>query len=572
MRTTLYIIRLLLCLGVSACTPPTESLNTYPITVSGNQCIAYVCNNPHLNSRTIEEDTLLQNGSRISFYLKGAIETDTQLELENGIWKGALPDLGTPAPSSVDVTAVYPVLENPDNPYTTEGELTDVCYDEQTTTPHTIKLTFKHLFARLSIELSESLQHQLEYISIVPQQKITGISLFPLKLEYGNTDLPVTKLSKNTSGIYTLIIPPHESQTCMISLQMSDGKVYSTKISNQLIENGTHYYCKITSQEDGKGIFTPEDFIKFSELMFSSSGTDKELEKFYTMENGVRVFHLRNDLSFTKEQSARLKQIGISNKYAFNNVLNGHNHTVSGIVLDRNIVENTLIKYIGEKGVVENLILDKISIINKDRYFSTGLFCIYNQGTIRNCKVKNCLIKSDHTTSQSNGGVGFICKNNNGIIYNCVITNSTIAYKNRNIGGIIYSGIGTILNCAVSNIDLSLCTEKGGLCNYLSDSSIQNCHIYDKGASQWTKYGSLVYAINNGNISNCFSIEEGQKKAVYDTSGEAITGASLYPETESQQTVEKLNQWIETTGKELYPDLNFKRWILTPEGIPTLQD
>lgn len=572
MRTTLYIIRLLLCLGVSACTPSTESLNTYPITVSGNQCIAYVCNNPHLNSRTIEEDTLLQNGSKISFYLKGTIETDTQLELENGIWKGALPDLGTPAPSSVDVTAVYPVLENPDNPYTTEGELTDVCYDEQTTAPHTIKLTFKHLFARLSIELSESLQHQLEYISIVPQQKITGISLFPLKLEYGNTDLPVTKLSKNTSGIYTLIIPPHESQTCMISLQMSDGKVYSTKISNQLIENGTHYYCKITSQEDGKGIFTPEDFIKFSELMFSSSGTDKELEKFYTMENGVRVFHLRNDLSFTKEQSARLKQIGISNKYAFNNVLNGHNHTVSGIVLDRNIVENTLIKYIGEKGVVENLILDKISIINKDRYFSTGLFCIYNQGTIRNCKVKNCLIKSDHTTSQSNGGVGFICKNNNGIIYNCVITNSTIAYKNRNIGGIIYSGIGTILNCAVSNIDLSLCTEKGGLCNYLSDSSIQNCHIYDKGASQWTKYGSLVYAINNGNISNCFSIEEGQKKAVYDTSGEAITGASLYPETESQQTVEKLNQWIETTGKELYPDLNFKRWILTPEGIPTLQD
>lgn len=572
MRTTLYIIRLLLCLGVSACTPSTESLNTYPITVSGNQCIAYVCNNPHLNSRTIEEDTLLQNGSKISFYLKGAIETDTQLELENGIWKGALPDLGTPAPSSVDVTAVYPVLENPDNPYTTEGELTDVCYDEQTTAPHTIKLTFKHLFARLSIELSESLQHQLEYISIVPQQKITGISLFPIKLEYGNTDLPVTKLSKNTSGIYTLIIPSHESQTCMISLQMSDGKVYSTKISNQLIENGTHYYCKITSQEDGKGIFTPEDFIKFSELMFSSSGTDKELEKFYTMENGVRVFHLRNDLSFTKEQSARLKQIGISNKYAFNNVLNGHNHTVSGIVLDRNIVENTLIKYIGEKGVVENLILDKISIINKDRYFSTGLFCIYNQGTIRNCKVKNCLIKSDHTTSQSNGGVGFICKNNNGIIYNCVITNSTIAYKNRNIGGIIYSGIGTILNCAVSNIDLSLCTEKGGLCNYLSDSSIQNCHIYDKGAAQWTKYGSLVYAINNGNISNCFSIEEGQKKAVYDTSGESVTGASLYPETESQQTVEKLNQWIETTGKELYPDLNFKRWILTPEGIPTLQD
>lgn len=571
MKTTLYIIRLLLCLGVSACTPPTESLNTYPITVSGNQCIAYVCNNPHLNSRTIEEDTSLQNGSRISFYLKGVIETDTQLELENGIWKGALPDLGTPAPSSVDVTAVYPVLENPDNPYTTEGELTDVCYDEQTTAPHTIKLTFKHLFARLSIELSESLQHQLEYISIVPQQKITGISLFPLKLEYGNTDLPVTKLSKNTSGIYTLIIPPHESQTCMISLQMSDGKVYSTKISNQLIENGTHYYCKITSQEDGKGIFTTEDFIKFSELMFSSSGADKELEKFYTMENGVRVFHLRSDLVFTKEQSARLKRFGTASKY-FNNVLNGHNHTISGIVLDKNLVDNTLIMYIGKNGVLENLILNEASIIVKDKYLSTGLLCIYNYGIIRNCKVKNCLIKSDYTTSQSNGGVGFICRNNYGTIYNCVITNSTIDYKNIKIGGITYSGVGTVLNCAGSNIDLSQCTEKGGLCYSLSEGSIHNCHIYDKGAAQWTKYGSLVYAINNGNISNCFSIEEGQKKAVYDTSGESVTGASLYPEAESRQTVEKLNQWIETTGKELYPDLNFKRWILTPEGIPTLQD
>lgn len=571
MRTTLYIIRLLLCLGVSACTPPTESLNTYPITVSGNQCIAYVCNNPHLNSRTIEEDTLLQNGSRISFYLKGAIETDTQLELENGIWKGALPDLGTPAPSSVDVTAVYPVLENPDNPYTTEGELTDVCYDEQTTAPQTVKLIFKHLFARLSIELSESLQHQLEYISIVPQQKITGISLFPLKLEYGNTDLPVTKLSKNTSGIYTLIIPPHENQTCMISLQMSDGKVYSTKISNQLIENGTHYYCKITSQEDGKGIFTPEDFIKFSELMFSSDTTDKDLEQFYTLENGVRVFHLRSDLVFTKEQSARLKRFGPASKY-FNNVLNGHNHTISGIVLDKNLVDNTLIMYIGKNGVLENLILNEASIIVKDKYLSTGLFCIYNYGIIRNCKVKNCLIKSDYTTPRKIDGVGFICSKNNGIIYNCVITNSTIAYKNNNVGGIAYSGIGTFLNCAVSNIDLSLCTEKGGLCHSLSEGSIHNCHIYDKGAAQWTKYGSLVYAINNGNISNCFSIEEGPKKAVYDTSGESVTGASLYPEAESRQTVEKLNQWIETTGKELYPDLNFKRWILTPEGIPTLQD
>lgn len=571
MRTTLYIIRLLLCLGVSACTPPTESLNIYPITVSGNQCIAYVCNNPHLNSRTIEEHTSLQNGSRISFYLKGAIETDTQLELENGIWKGALPDLGTPAPSSVDVTAVYPVLENPDNPYTTEGELTDVCYDEQTTAPQTVKLTFKHLFARLSIELSESLQHQLEYISIVPQQKITGISLFPLKLEYGNKDLPVTKLSKNTSGIYTLIIPPHESQTCMISLQMSDGKVYSTKISNQLIENGTHYYCKITSQEDGKGIFTPEDFIKFSELMFSSDTTDKDLEPFYTLENGVRVFHLRSDLVFTKEQSARLKRFGPASKY-FNNVLNGHNHTISGIVLDKNLVDNTLIMYIGKNGVLENLILNEASIIVKDKYLSTGLFCIYNYGIIRNCKVKNCLIKSDYTTPRKIDGVGFICSKNNGIIYNCVITNSTIAYKNNNVGGIAYSGIGTFLNCAVSNINLSLCTEKGGLCYSLSESSIHNCHIYDKGAAQWTKYGSLVYAIDNGNISNCFSIEEGQKKAVYNTSGESVTGASLYPETESQQTVEKLNQWIETTGKELYPDLNFKRWILTPEGIPTLQD
>lgn len=182
------------------------------------------------------------------------------------------------------------------------------------------------------------------------------------------------------------------------------------------------------------------------------------------------------------------------------------------------------------------------------------------------------MIKSDYTTSQINGGVGFICRNNYGTIYNCVITNSTIDYKNIKIGGITYSGVGTVLNCAGSNIDLSQCTEKGGLCYSLSEGSIHNCHIYDKGAAQWTKYGSLVYAIDNGNISNCFSIEEGQKRAVYDTSGESVTGASLYPEAESRQTVEKLNQWIETTGKELYPDLIFKRWILTPEGIPTLQD
>lgn len=557
---------------MSACIPQEESFDASPITVSGSQCIAYVCDNPGLNSRTVEEDTFLQNGSKIAFYLKGDIQTDTQLELENGIWKGALPDLGTPAPASVAVTAVYPILENPGNPYAVDGELMDVCYDEQTTAPHQIKLTFKHLFARLSIELSESLQHQLECISIVPQQKITGISLFPLKLEYGNTDLPVTRLPRNNSRIYSLIIPPHENQSCMISLQMSDGRVFSAEISNQLIKSGMHYYCKITSQEDGKGIFTPEDFIEFTELMFASSDNDKELERFYTLENGVRVFHLRSDLSFNKEQSDKLKRFGATTKFAFNDVLNGHNHTISGIILDRNTVENALIKYIGEKGVLENIIFNEISIINNDKYFSTGLFCIYNQGIIRNCKIKNCLIKSDFTTPQNTSGVGLICRNNNGIIYNCVITNSTIDYKNINIGGIASAGTGSFLNCAVSNIDLSQCTEKGGLCHSLPGSSIHNCHIYDKGAAQWTKYGSLVYSIGNGSISNCFGIEEGKKKAIYNISGGVITDAYLYPETESLQTVEKLNQWIETTGKELYPDLDFKRWILTSEGIPTLQD
>ena len=570
MKIALYkLILILCCLGEVACIPQDDYMETDLMKISGYECKSY-----DLASRTIKienEETTLKNGSQISFYLKGDIQTETQLELENGLWKGELPDLSNSNPTTVTATAIYPFLENYNNLYSKEGELTDIWYDEQETSPYKIELKFKHLFSRLSIELSESLQSSLEQITITPQQKVAALSLFPIKLEYADTELPTTCLKKNTTGIYTLNVPPHENQTCLISLQMSDGKILSTKIQNQQMKGGVHYYCKISSKEDGKGIYTAEDFIAFSYLMIGKTYGNRTLDEFYTEKDGIRTFHLRSDIVFNEEQSSQIKTMAQDRNTAFNDIFNGNNHTISGIVFNNSRTVNTLFTYLGKNGIIENLILNDM-VIHSSQYLSSGLICVYNQGVIRNCKIKNCFISSSNTESPTSGGVGLICNNNTGIIYNSIIIDSAIDCYSNNIGGITQSCPGTMLNCLSINVDLSKCYTKGGFCRSISKGTIHNCYIYDKGAAEWEKYGSFTSTISGGSINNCFGLEEGNKKAFYKISGGTITNCRLYPETEGAEIIEQLNSWIETTGKELYPDKEFKKWILSPDGIPNLQN
>ena len=566
MKIALYkLILILCCLGEVACIPQDDYMETDLMKISGYECKSY-----DLASRTIKienEETTLKNGSQISFYLKGDIQTETQLELENGLWKGELPDLSNSNPTTVTATAIYPFLENYNNLYSKEGELTDIWYDEQETSPYKIELKFKHLFSRLSIELSESLQSSLEQITITPQQKVAALSLFPIKLEYADTELPTTCLKKNTTGIYTLNVPPHENQTCLISLQMSDGKILSTKIQNQQMKGGVHYYCKISSKEDGKGIYTAEDFIAFSYLMIGKTYGNRTLDEFYTEKDGIRTFHLRSDIVFNEELSSQIQKIAMGASMAFNDIFNGNNHTISGIIFKNNRTENGLFTHIGKSGVIENLILDNMTI-NCTTHLTAGLISVYNKGTIRNCKIKNSLISSSAT---ENSIVGLICNSNTGIIYNCMVSNSAIECSSNNIGGIVRGCTGTMLNCLAINIDLSKCNEKGGFCSSIKG-TIHNCYIYDKGAAEWEKYGSFTNTISEGNINNCFGLEEGNKKAFYKISGGTITNCRLYPETEGAEIIEQLNSWIETIGKELYPDKEFKKWILSPDGIPNLQN
>lgn len=570
MKIALYkFILILCCLGEIACIPQDDYLETDSMKISGYECKSY-----DLASRTIKienEETTLKNGSQISFYLKGDIQTETQLELENGLWKGELPDLSNSNPTTVTATAIYPFLENYNNLYSKEGELTDIWYDEQETSPYKIELKFKHLFSRLSIELSESLQSSLEQITITPQQKVAALSLFPIKLEYADTELPTTCLKKNTTGIYTLNVPPHENQTCLIALQMSDGKILSTKIQNQQMKGGVHYYCKISSKEDGKGIYTAEDFIAFSYLMIGKTYGNRTLDEFYTEKDGVRTFHLRSDIVFNEELSSQIKTMAIGRAMAFKNIFNGNNHTISGITFKNDRTENCLFTYIGKSGVIENLILDNMTI-SCTTHLTAGLICVYNEGTIRNCKIRNSLISSSDTESPTSGGVGLICNSNTGTIYNSIIIDSAIDCYSNNIGGITQSCPGTMLNCLSINVDLSKCYTKGGFCRSISKGTIHNCYIYDKGAAEWEKYGSFTSTISGGSINNCFGLEEGNKKAFYKISGGTITNCRLYPETEGAEIIEQLNSWIETTGKELYPDKEFKKWILSPDGIPNLQN
>lgn len=73
-------------------------------------------------------------------------------------------------------------------------------------------------------------------------------------------------------------------------------------------------------------------------------------------------------------------------------------------------------------------------------YFTTGMLCGLNRGTIENCSVTGKTLNSEMT-------VGVICGENYGTIKNCFATEVNLGTQGANISNIAGRNIGTITNC-----------------------------------------------------------------------------------------------------------------------------
>lgn len=568
---TLHMLLICFLLLIVGCNETDEIIETGHITVTGYQCFAF--NQENQTRTTPETDSPLKDGCRISFYIKGETNSETSLELKNGIWTGNLPELNPGSNSPYNIVALYPEQTADFSFYNTEGQLVDVCYNEQEIDSKNITLQFKHLFSKLTIELSETLQNKLQQLTVTPQQKIAGVNRFPITLQY-NTENPHTiSFQKGDQREYSLLVPPHESQTCVITITTTEGEVFTTKLENKHMKSGILYLCRIQSKEDGKGIQTAEDLIDFSNLINGIPVKGRKLEDFYTLKNGRRVFKLLNDITLVPEQSERILTICNSGQNKFNDIFDGNYHSITGFSReDASFSYGSLFGYISNTAILENLIIKNVTIKQIKRTGEFGILCKENEGIIRNCKIYNVKITTDPNTDVDVGGIS--CKNP-GKIYNCQIYNMEILNPKKSnfcSGGITGRNTGYVINCNVHLPKIDGKGLKSGICA-IAEKYQANCLVYDPGITSYSNYGSLIcHSYNPNRCEHSFWLSREYKKSVYKVFGGTITDCNPFTLENAPETVERLNNWIRTTGKERFPDLEFKEWKLDEKGVPILKD
>lgn len=560
---TLFILSA--CVKESFTNPHNDNISDLSVTITGNSMWGF----SNKNSRAATISQIPENG-QIKFYSKGGITADGDiLTLENGQWTGLKNDKWDTNGNDASIAAYYPVINNIADLYLESGELQDIVWCNTTAIlGKNVNLTFRHMFAKLVINIESELNDTVKDVKVKIPSKISGIDFYTGKLSFlegGNADVT---LPQKYNGKYEIFIPASDKCNIALDITCNKGKKYNPSIDNSEYKAGYEYICNVKLNNKGNGIYTTTDFIAFTHLInnYLTTGNEdytyngKELSDFYVMQDGKRVFNLYNDLSFTDEESNNIKRIGTS-KIGFKDIFNGNNHTLKNIIIDNSYTsEMGLFNYIDADGVIKNLIISD---------------CRYNEN--------------------KRNKLSILAGKQYGIINNCHIINCTI-YDNINnsYAGITYSNHGTIINSSISNIKLTNSLGSLGVMCFQNDGNIINCRVYTnlikkpKGISS-----SIASVYNNGNIFNIFvedsvndlygfsynNNEQGQyynyiipisySKFIYKEDyapSSLLKGISFYQDTaeEYQTKANTLNEWIDKEGKEQYPTLTFRRWTTDP--------
>lgn len=517
--------------------------------------------------RAAEENTQFQAGDVVSFFSQGGIEAENvRLTYKDGIWEhGGVLKWNTSG-KTASFAAFYPSFESDDwNYYDTDGFLKDIVYaDGEVSSGMSIELNFQHLFSKITFEVDEKLNEQIQSIAFTPSVQVESID--PLTREVTLTETPASQfvIENQPEQSYSFFVPSADEMTIDIEITTSEGKQLSSKTSPQSYESGYRYAYHLAPEERKPGIYTVEDFIAFTHLINGDSYSGRSLEEFGETINGRTTYYLCDDLHFTEETSKEVQSIGMNSKKRFEDCFDGQGYTISGlqIGLGNTAEYNGIFAYIAEKGRVENLNVENCSYTN-NKSIMAGIIAGYNHGgTIIGCHVKNCTMESGQSLRASG-----IVSYNTGSIFNCSVDDMQFIVKNAvSIGGLCNEHLGKIVNCSVIRCRFVNNNISGGLCfNASSHSSLLNCYVYSLDAEN-TNLGALVYKGTNATIDCCYQ-EESDLRPFYNTfayKGKIYTYDSNFTVIDTgEPLLDALNNWV----KE-HPEYPLLYWQAGDENIP----
>ncbi|MBQ8442904.1 MAG: fimbrillin family protein [Bacteroides sp.] len=559
MRRVLTLIPAFLIVLVYAC--HSEQVNlSYPLPSSSS-----------ILSRGESESTSLPVGSQILLNANGGISLENEIFTYNGnIWTNGQDIDWTEVQTETTVTALYPTYA--DNLYTSDnlyadGTLEDVLIAQETLSEkEEINLHFKHLFSSLILHIDPTLEANIQEFALTIPVKVEKI--VPQDGSFSVIQATHTILqTPNDSHEYPFIIPPTDNCTLTLLITLADNTTHEVTFNPHSFQSGARYVCNISQYDSRPGIRNAEDLIAFSQLINGTYTGEATLDSFGETVGEQKVYRLLDDITLTTEDCSLLAPIGESSSTSFSDIFDGEGHTLSNLILPDKKYSG-LFGHVASTGIIRNLHVNQSSSteeIATAQY--TGFIASNNNGIIENCSVTNSSI-----SSIEKGYIGIICGLSSGTILNCYTQGSTIYANNGSItGAIVGSASGNILNCySYQNIfSIKGSNHKNGSIAGSSATKIalnvENCYIFH---NQSTKYWGAAIGIAPLASIQYFYYNKGS--LFYMSNATTTSSNALIYDTDycidSIHISQLLNEWIETTGSINYPNYTFYKWKTATDG------
>ena len=543
---------------------------------------------PSLESRILSrntiENTSLPEGSTALFNISGDFElTNRILTYSNMIWDSEEPISWPNQAKNIYLTAIHPVLnEYSANTLYTDNKLSDILIAQDTLkTGKEIEITFKHLFSSLTIHLNETMQGELQEISLTIPKIITVLQ--PSNGTYTMVDENITihEIHHGASE-YQFILPPMNKAELHITLHMSNGDIHSHSLNPHTFVSGYNYECHILKEDQRPGIKTAEDLLAFSLLINRQNYTgEKSLTDFGEEIDGKTVYRLLSDITLTNEECKQFLPIGFYDSRAFQDIFDGEGHCIYNLTIpDRSSYSKVYTDYaglfghIGTNGCVKNLHIRQAKTVENSICTRIGFIAAHNEGNIINCHVDQSKV-SEGVHQRT----GFICGQLSvkGHIVNCSSSNNAITSETSiYVGGLVGYASGIILNSYTHNNRYNLnakSQDAGAIAGYSPSNyslTVANCYTYNSETSN--QLYALAPSVKNTIADNLFY----NQQSLYNSSNSSnVTKNNVYKYDASFQAngtsiITWMNDWIENKGKESYPDFTFRRWTIK-NGLPTFE-
>ena len=517
----------------------------------------------------------LPEGSQALFNASGGISITNNVYTYDGhSWKNN-DIIQKSSATETTLTALYPAYNGANdfitqNPYTTDGALEDVLMAQAVFTDQTnIELEFHHLFSLLTIHVQDELNETLFEVSL-KAPKVENIN--PISGDISISDKHTTLLNKNTIGEYSFIVPPSANANIVLTFRFTDNEV-SHQLTHTFLK-GNKYECNVIKADNRPGIRNASDLIAFSQFINDPKNKDEVHAKYGEKIGDNIVYRLLADITLTEEDCKALLPIGESLSTAFYNTFDGEGHVIHNLILPNvnlDVDYTGLFGFIESTGIVQNLKIDNASAVPSNDYTYLGIIARSNYGTINNCSVTNSTIY----TEKDDAGIGLICALSTGAIVNCYTKNNTIHLSSSTYAGAISGSAETrIVNCYSTNNKFHINGNKNKVGSITGATStkmlnIRNCYIYHtQNTSDWS---AAIGHTTNASIRSFYHNKGELYGGKLGTTPQNIGIYDTEFKYENIHISELLNEWIDTTGKNTYPQYTFNRWTIAPDGSPCFE-